>query len=37
MNSVYHAYTPDPSNNLSPQADVKFNQSQIVMSMGFRF
>lgn len=37
MNSVYHAYTPDPSNNLSPQSDVKFNQSQIVMSMGFRF
>lgn len=38
MNSEYHAYTPDPSSNIqSPQAAVKFNNSQIVMSMGFRF
>lgn len=38
MGSEYHAYTPDPSSNImSPQAKLSLNNSQIVMSMGFKF
>ncbi len=39
QNATYHAYTSDPSNPaiVSPQANVNFNNSQIVMSAGFKF
>ena len=42
MNSTYHAYTPDVDyqNNTvypSPQSDLKLNNSQIVLTAGFRF
>lgn len=42
MSSQYHAYTPDVNADInqaipSPQAKVDFNNSQIVLSAGFRF
>ncbi|MDE6295650.1 MAG: outer membrane protein transport protein, partial [Muribaculaceae bacterium] len=39
QNSTYHAYTSDPSNPsiVSPQASVNFNNSQIVLSAGFKY
>ncbi|MCH5225276.1 MAG: outer membrane protein transport protein [Muribaculaceae bacterium] len=39
MNSEYHAYTPDPAYPAltSPQAKVSLNNSQVVLSMGYRF
>ncbi len=39
MNSTYHAYSGDPENPSikSPEASVHFNNSQIVMSAGFKF
>lgn len=42
MSSQYHAYTPDVNADVnqsipSPQAKVDFNNSQIVLSAGFRF
>ena len=35
----FHAYSPDPStpNIPSPQADIAFNNNQLVLSMGFKF
>lgn len=35
----FHAYSPDPDtpNIPSPQADLTFNDSQLVLSMGFKF
>lgn len=35
----FHAYSPDPSSPdvPSPQADMTFNNSQIVLSLGFKF
>lgn len=37
--ATWHAYTPDPTNQTftSPQADVKYNNSQVVLTMGFKF
>ena len=43
MSSTYHAYTPDlptpenPNPLSSPQAKVGLNNSQVVLSMGYRF
>ncbi len=39
LSTEYHAYTPDPSNPEipSPKAHVELNNSQIVLSAGFRF
>lgn len=39
MDSEYHAFTPDPEvrNTPSPQSKLTFNNSQIVLSMGFKF
>lgn len=39
QSAEYHAYTSDPANPEipSPKADVTFNNSQVVMSAGFRF
>lgn len=39
MGSTYHAFTPDPSTPLipSPQANLSLNNSQIVLSCGFKF
>lgn len=42
MSSEYHAYTPDPNPDVnqaipSPQAKLSLNNSQIVLSAGFRF
>lgn len=38
MNSEYHAFTSDPMARItSPHADVKFNNSQIVLSCGLKF
>lgn len=39
VSSEYYAYTPDPENILmpSPQANLSLNNSQIVLSAGFRF
>lgn len=38
MKSTFHAFTPDPEHpGKSPMADLNFNQSQIVLSMGVRF
>lgn len=36
--SDYHVYTPDPRSGItSPQAKISFDNSQIVLSAGFRF
>ena len=36
--STYHAYTPDPGSSIaSPQANITDSNSQVVLSMGFRF
>lgn len=36
--SDFHAYTPDPSSTIqSPQAEITQNNSQIVLTMGFKF
>ena len=40
MDSEYHAYTPDPDaapGQQSPQAKVSLNNSQVVLTMGWRF
>ncbi len=39
LSSEFHAYTPDPSQpvNLSPQAKLSLNNSQIILSAGIRF
>lgn len=38
MKSTYHAFTPDPGSDIpSPQASLSFNNSQIVLSAGFKF
>lgn len=38
MNSEYNAFTPDPGAKISsPHADVKFNNSQVVLSCGIKF
>lgn len=42
MSSEYHAYTPDPNPDVnqaipSPQSKLSLNNSQIVLSAGFRF
>lgn len=42
MSSEYHAYTPDPNPDInqsipSPQSKLSLNNSQIVLSAGFRF
>lgn len=39
MDSEYHAFTPDPEvrNLPSPQSKLTFNNSQVVLSMGFKF
>ena len=39
MGSEYHAYTPDtdPNGLPSPQAKVSLNNSQVVLSLGYRF
>lgn len=39
LNTTYHAYTPavDTPQAASPQADVKLNNNNVVMTMGFHF
>lgn len=38
MNSEYHAYTPDPTTDIvPPQAKLSFNNSQLVLSCGYKF
>lgn len=39
MKSTFHAFTPDPSGSrdVSPSADLNFNNSQVVLSMGVKF
>lgn len=40
MDSVYHAFTPDPGNTggyVSPQANISFSNSRIVLSAGYKF
>lgn len=38
MSSTYHAFTPDPASSVeSPQSKLSFNNSQVVLSAGFRF
>lgn len=39
MTSEFHAYSPDPVPNSlpSPQSNISLNNSQIVLSMGYRF
>lgn len=38
QNSTYHAFTPDPGSSIkSPQSDLTFNTSRIVLSTGVRF
>ncbi len=38
MSSEYHAFTPDPSTDVvSPQAKLTFNNSQLVLSCGYKF